>query len=118
MNKVLRFKHPGVRLPYIHRLPMQKVDKDQWIFPDGAENHRRLSVKEIARIQTFPDWYEFSDGGNMSVQENNRLDKQYKQIGNAVTVLLAKAVATPIAEWAVNAIQARQIENTQKLNLF
>lgn len=53
-----------------------------------------------------------------SIQENNRLDKQYKQIGNAVPVLLAKAVATPIAEWAVQYLQGREQEGTQQLMLF
>ena len=86
--------HPGGE-------PMEKVGKDKWIFPDGEENNRRLSVKEIMRIQTFPDWYEFSIGDNDNVQYNTRLDKAYKQIGNAVPVMLAKAVAQPIAEWAV-----------------
>ena len=47
--------HPGGE-------PMVKVGKDKYIFTDGEENNRRLSVKEIARIQTFPDWYEFSRG--------------------------------------------------------
>lgn len=103
--------HPG-------GLPMEKIGTDKWIFPDGEANHRRLSVKEIARIQTFPDWYYFDDSGNMKVQINNRLDKQYKQIGNAVPVLLAKAVAAPIAEWAINHIQTRLTEKTQQLNLF
>jgi len=98
--------------------PMEKVDKDTWIFPDGEEAHRRLSVREIARIQTFPDWFTFSDGDNMSVTENNRLDKQYKQIGNAVPVLLAKAVADPIAKWAVEHLQKRNIDDTQQLQLF
>lgn len=102
--------HPG-------GLPMEKVGKDTWQFATG-DNPRRLSVKEIARIQTFPDWYVFSDGGNESVQENNRLDKQYKQIGNAVPVLLAKAVAAPIAEWAVQYLQEREQEDTQQLMLF
>lgn len=99
-------------------LPMEKVGKDKWIFPDGEGQHRRLSVLEIARIQTFPDWYTFSDGRNMNVSTNNRLDKQYKQIGNAVPVLLAKAVATPIAEWAVDFVGKRFIEQSQQLNLF
>ncbi|GLC87299.1 DNA cytosine methyltransferase [Lysinibacillus piscis] len=99
-------------------LAMEKISKDTWIFPDGEEQHRRLSVKEIARIQTFPDWYTFSDGGNMNVTANNRLDKQYKQIGNAVPVLLAKAVATSIAEWAVPFVAQRTNEQTQQLKLF
>lgn len=84
--------HPG-------GLPMKKVEKDKWIFPDGEENNRRLSVKEIARIQTFPDWFHFSDGGNEKASKNSRLDKIYKQIGNAVPVELARAIARPIAQW-------------------
>ncbi|MFF5994095.1 DNA cytosine methyltransferase [Lysinibacillus sp. KU-BSD001] len=99
-------------------LPMEKVGKDEWSFPDGEEAHRRLSVREIARIQTFPDWFTFSDGGNQNVTENNRLDKQYKQIGNAVPVLLAKAVADPIAKWAVERVKSRVIYETQQLQLF
>ncbi|MDF9417437.1 DNA cytosine methyltransferase [Bacillus altitudinis] len=84
--------HPG-------GLPMKKVEKNKWTFLDGEENNRRLSVKEIARIQTFPDWYEFSDGNNDKMSVNGRLDKIYKQIGNAVPVQLARAIAKPIANW-------------------
>lgn len=79
---------------------MKKIGPDKWELPGDESLHRRLSVKEIARIQTFPDWFIFSDGGNPNIQKNNRLDKQYKQIGNAVPVLLAKAMAMPIAIWA------------------
>ena len=70
--------HPGGE-------PMVKVGKDKYIFTDGEENNRRLSVKEIARIQTFPDWYEFSRGKS-NRNENAKLDLVYKQIGNAVPV--------------------------------
>ena len=79
--------------------PMVKVGKDKYIFSDGEENNRRLSVKEIARIQTFPDWYEFSRGTS-NRNDNAKLDLVYKQIGNAVPVRLALAVAEPIAEFA------------------
>lgn len=79
---------------------MIKLDKDLWKLPGDAQAHRRLSVKEIARIQTFPDWFDFSDGKNMDSSKNNRLNKQYQQIGNAVPVTLAKAMAIPIAKWA------------------
>lgn len=79
--------------------PMVHVGKDKYIFSDGEENNRRLSVKEIARIQTFPDWYKFSRGTN-SRNDNAKLDLVYKQIGNAVPVRLALAVAEPIAEFA------------------
>jgi DNA (cytosine-5)-methyltransferase 1 len=50
---------------------------------------RPLSVREYARIQTFPDDYVFKGG----------ISAQYKQIGNAVPVKLAQAVALQIAEF-------------------
>nr|AAB31678.1 DNA (cytosine-5)-methyltransferase, m5C-MTase {BspRI restriction-modification system} [Escherichia coli, Peptide, 424 aa] [Escherichia coli] len=103
--------HPG-------GLPMEKVDKNKWIFPDGEENHRRLSVKEIKRIQTFPDWYEFSDGGNMKVSVNNRLDKQYKQIGNAVPVFLTRAVAKSIAQFAADYLKDNHPHEAPQMKLF
>lgn len=47
---------------------------------------RPLTIREYARIQTFPDQWEFK--GNMSAQ--------YKQIGNAVPVNLAYAMGRAI----------------------
>ena len=91
--------HPGGE-------PMVKVGEDKYIFTDGEENNRRLSVKEIARIQTFPDWYEFSRGTS-NRNENAKLDLVYKQIGNAVPVKLALAVAEPIAEFAKKELQGK-----------
>ncbi|TKX86977.1 DNA cytosine methyltransferase, partial [Halorubrum sp. SS5] len=44
--------------------------------------HRGLTPREGARLQTFPDWYRF-DGGLVSVR---------KQIGNAVPPYLAESV--------------------------
>ena len=78
---------------------MVHVGKDKYNFSDGEENNRRLSVKEIARIQTFPDWYDFIRGTS-NRNDNAKLDLVYKQIGNAVPVRLALAVAEPIAKFA------------------
>ncbi|QTJ53368.1 DNA (cytosine-5-)-methyltransferase [Dolosigranulum pigrum] len=50
------------------------------------EETRPFSVRECARIQSFPDDWKFSGG----------MGDQYKQIGNAVPVLLAKAVGEEI----------------------
>ena len=47
---------------------------------------RRLSVRECARLQTFPDDFEFCGS----------IDKQYRQIGNAVPVELAYLIAKEI----------------------
>lgn len=84
---------------------MEKENTNKWNLIGGDALNRRLSIKEIARIQTFPDWFEFSDGDNQKVSENNRIDKIYKQIGNAVPVLLAKAIAQPIANYVAEELK-------------
>lgn len=58
---------------------------------------RRLSVRECARIQTFPDDYQFiipKKGNNVSVSSSDA----YKIIGNAVPCILAYNIAMRIAE--------------------
>ena len=67
---------------------MIKLGKDEWILPETSE-HRKLSAVECALIQTFPPDYIWK--GNVS--------SKYKQIGNAVPCLLAKAIAKPIADY-------------------
>lgn len=62
---------------------------------------RRLTVRECARIQTFPDTYQFIraasvQGGEFSMSPSNA----YKVIGNAVPPLLAYHIATQLqSKW-------------------
>ena len=66
----------------------------------GNEIHcieRRLSVRECARLQTFPDNYQFilpKTESNISVNSTNA----YKIIGNAVPCLLGYNIAMRLAE--------------------
>lgn len=54
-----------------------------------AEKFRRMTVRECARVQSFPDWYEFA---------GNQADG-YRQIGNAVPPLYAKQLARAIMNY-------------------
>ena len=67
---------------------MINVGKDKFQFVEGKEElYRRLSVRECARIQTFPDDFKFY---------YSSLADAYKMIGNAVPVKLAEAIANQI----------------------
>ncbi|PIG91345.1 DNA cytosine methyltransferase [Gloeocapsopsis sp. IPPAS B-1203] len=69
---------------------MIHVDKDKWIFdPNSPYSYRRLSVRECARTQTFPDEFIFY---------YKNLTSAYKMIGNAVPVNFAYAVAKVIKD--------------------
>jgi DNA (cytosine-5)-methyltransferase 1 len=80
-----------------HGMPMKKVGKDAWEFQ--GDFNRRLSVREVSRIQSFPNWFEFSNGNKENVTNNHKLNEQYKQIGNAVPVLLAEKMVRPIIKF-------------------
>ena len=82
--------------------PMIHVGKDKYDFSDGKKNNRRLSVKEIARIQTFPDWFYFSKGSSKK-SNNAKLDLVYKQIGNAVPVMLGYNIGKAVIKAYMNA---------------
>ncbi len=67
---------------------MEKKETDKWEFKDGEESkYRRLSVRECARIQTFPDDFIFY---------YNNVVNGYKMIGNAVPVKFAEIIAEQI----------------------
>ena len=67
---------------------MQFVEHNRRIFVPGKEHlYRRLTVRECARIQGFPDDFEFI---------YNDVDTGYKMIGNAVPVELAYIIAKAI----------------------
>lgn len=68
------------------------VRKSMWIHPT---KHRAISVREAARLQTFPDSFVFC----------GTKDKQYQQVGNAVPPIMAKAIAQQLATILKNSVK-------------
>jgi DNA (cytosine-5)-methyltransferase 1 len=67
---------------------MIKAEKDKYRFVEGKEHlYRRMTIREVARIQGFPDDFKF-----IYTDTNNA----YKMIGNAVPVHFAYEVAIAI----------------------
>lgn len=79
---VLRWDEPSNLIP-------AHLFKDglRHIHPD-SEQARSITVREAARLQTFPDDFEFVSNSNLD----------YKMIGNAVPPLFAKVVAESVKE--------------------
>lgn len=67
---------------------MEKVETDVCRFVPGKEDlYRRMTVREIARVQGFPDEFKFI---------YDDVNDAYKMIGNAVPVNLAYEIAVAI----------------------
>jgi DNA (cytosine-5)-methyltransferase 1 len=80
---------------------MKFIEQNIRVFVPGKEHlYRRLSVRECARIQTFPDDFIF---------HYTSVVAGYKMIGNAVPVNLAKFLAESIMQ---------QIKQNAKLSEF
>lgn len=73
---------------------MEKIGEDKFRFIPSKEHlYRRMSVRECARIQTFPDTHKLV---------YDRIIDGYKMIGNAVPVELAHCLAKSIRECLKN----------------
>ncbi len=79
----------GRHAPIHPQAPKMKfIEQNLRQFVSGKENlYRRLSVRECARIQTFPDNFSF---------EYTSVVAGYKMIGNAVPVRMGKVLAQKI----------------------
>jgi DNA (cytosine-5)-methyltransferase 1 len=88
-----RFKVVASNLPSSHTV-VAHISKDghYYIHPDINQN-RSLTPREAARLQTFPDNYYFESASGRPSRT-----AAFKQIGNAVPVLLARTIAKALKE--------------------
>ena len=88
-----RFKVVAGNLPCSHTVVAHiAMDGHYYIHPD-IEQNRSLTPREAARLQTFPDDYYFESRNGRPYRTT-----AYRQIGNAVPVLLAQKIAEKLKE--------------------
>ncbi len=86
---------------------MPKIGTDKREFVEGKKHlYRRLSVRECARIQTFPDDHIFV---------YDRVADGYKMVGNAVAVRFAKSIAEKIFTDLQNPQLTLPVESTKNI---
>ena len=83
--------------------PMEKVGTDKWVFTGSV--YRRITVREAARIQTFPDSFIFY---------YSNVSQGYKMVGNAVPVRLAFNIAKKISR-DLGWLKAQELPATPRL---
>ncbi len=88
-----RFKVVAADLPASHTVVAHIAkDGNYYIHPDNAQN-RSLTPREAARLQTFPDDFYFESASGKPSRTS-----AFKQIGNAVPVLLAEKISQKLLE--------------------
>lgn len=76
---------------------------------------RILTVREYARLQSFPDWFRFAGKYTTGGYRRRTEAPRYTQIGNAVPPLFAHVIAQGIAE-AMQIIRARNAPKAKTLD--
>ena len=57
-----------------------------------------MTVREYARIQSFPDWYEFKGKYTSGGARRKKEVPRYTQVGNAVPPLFAEQIGIALME--------------------
>lgn len=81
--------HPDTLAPTVTTLPDDILHYSE---------PRILTVRENARLQSFPDWFEFQGKYTTGGKQRKKECPRYTQVGNAVPPLLAAAIGEMLGE--------------------
>ncbi|MEQ1768475.1 MAG: DNA cytosine methyltransferase [Devosia sp.] len=111
-------KRFGLKKQRIHLMAGDLPSPTITTLPDDILHYsepRILTVRESARLQSFPDWFVFrgkyTTGGSRRVHECPR----YTQVGNAVPPLLGRALGLAISQTLDKATAASTREASEQL---
>jgi len=86
-------KHTQRVVPGGQPAPTVVTLPDDYIHPT---QNRVMTVRELARFQSFPDWFEFRSKETTGSDRRRIEVPQYSQVGNAVPPLMAQAIGEMI----------------------
>ncbi|AJJ24063.1 DNA cytosine methyltransferase [Yersinia enterocolitica] len=102
-NKIMNTKKAIMRV-----LDPNKPSVTVTTLPDDILHYdepRILTVRECARLQSFPDWFDFSGSYTTGGQRRKVSCPKYTQVGNAVPPLMAEGMGLFICQEIDNFIQ-------------
>ena len=82
-------KHTQRVVPAHEPAPTVVTLPDDYVHPF---EDRIMTVREMARFQSFPDWFEFCSKETTGSHRRKVEVPQYTQVGNAVPPLMAQAI--------------------------
>jgi DNA (cytosine-5)-methyltransferase 1 len=75
---------------------------------------RVLTVREYARIQSFPDWFQFKSNYTTGAEKRKEQVPRYTQVANAVPPLMAQAFGLTLGMVYLKLLHAEQKRNEQQ----
>lgn len=100
IDKISSKKHSQLLMDYYKESPTILTIPDDYIHP---RKPRVLTIREMARIQSFPDNFIFMGKETTGGKQRKSEVPQYTQVGNAVPPLLAKAIGDHLKSLLIEA---------------
>ena len=101
----------GLKKHRIHPMSALNPAPTNTTLPDDVLHYsepRILTVRESARLQSFPDWFRFNGKYTTGGVKRRKECPRYPQVGNAVPPLLARAIGLAIVETLAEAYRNKE----------